>query len=191
LKRFLRKFFKILLWVAGSIVLLFLLLVLLIQFPTVQNYIKNQTVTFIEGKIKTPVKINRLELDLPKKIVLSGFYFEDQTQDTLLSGERLAVDISLFKLLKNTVEINSIELEGVVANIKRDRDSVFNFDYIIEAFAPETQDTTTAMTVSIDKINLDRIKFRVDDALTKTGLNLHLKHFDTRIRKIRFGKYGF
>jgi len=191
LKRFLRKFFKILLWVTGSIILLFLILVLLIQFPTVQNYIKNQAVTFIEGKIKTPVKIDRLEIGVPKKIILSGFYFEDQTQDTLLSGERLAVDISLFKLLRNTVEINSIELEGVVANIKRDRDSVFNFDYIIEAFAPETPDTTTAMTVSIDKINFDRIKFRIDDALTKTGLNLQLKHFDTRIRKFDLENMDF
>ena len=191
MKRFLSKFFKIILWVTGSIILLFLILVLLIQFPTVQNFIKNQTVTFIEGKIKTPVKIDRLEIGLPKKIILSGFYFEDQAQDTLLSGERLAVDISLFKLLRNTVEINSIELEGVVANIKRDRDSVFNFDYITEAFAPETPDTTTSMTVSIDKINLDRIKFRIDDALTKTGLNLKLNHFDTRIRKFDLENMDF
>jgi len=175
----------------GSIILLFLILVLLIQFPTVQNYIKNQAVTFIEGKIKTPVHINRLEIGLPKKIILRGFYFEDQQQDTLLSGERLAVDISLFKLLRNTVEINSIELEGVIANITRDRDSVFNFDYIIEAFAPETPDTTTAMTVSIDKVNLDRIKFQMDDALTKTGLKLQLNHFDTRIRKFDLENMDF
>ncbi|MCJ7758387.1 MAG: AsmA family protein, partial [Gillisia sp.] len=191
MKRFLSKFFKILLWITGSIILLFLILVLLIQFPTVQNYIKNQAVTFVEGKIKTPVKIDRLEIGLPKKIILSGFYFEDQAQDTLLSGERLAVDISLFKLLRNTVEINSIELEGVVANIKRDQDSVFNFDYIIEAFAPETPDTTAVTPVSIDKINLDRIKFRIDDALTKTGLNLKLKHFDTRIRKFDLENMDF
>lgn len=191
MEKFLRKFFKILLWATGSILVLFLILVLLIQFPTVQNYIKNQAVTFIEGKIKTPVAINRLEIGLPKKIIISGFYFEDQKQDTLLSGERLAVDISLFKLFRNTIELNSIELEGVVANITRDRDSVFNFDYIIEAFAGETQDTTTAMTVSIDKINLDRIQFRIDDALTKTGLKAQLTHLDTRIRKFDLENMDF
>jgi len=179
------------LWILGSIILLFLILVLLIQVPSVQNYIKNQALTFIEGKIKTPVRINRLEIGLPKKIILSDFYLEDQTQDTLLYGERLAVDISLFKLIRNSVEINSIELEGVVTNIKRDRDSVFNFDYITEAFAPKTQDTTAAMTVSIDQINLDRIKFHVDDALTKTKLDLQLNHFDTQIRKFDLENMDF
>ncbi len=191
MEKFLRKFFKILLWAVGSILVLFLLLVLLIQIPKVQDYIKKQAVTFIEGKIKTPVTINRLEIGLPKKIILRGFYFEDQKQDTLLFGQRLALEISLFKLLSNSLEINSIEAEGVVARITRDRDSVFNFDYFVEAFTSETQDTIDAMSVSIDRINLDRIHFQLEDSLTKTAIKLELTHFETRIRKFDLEKLDF
>src|SRR5690606_11878351 len=91
LKKFLRRFIKILLWILGSIITLLLILLLLIQIPSVQNFIKDEAVSFIKGKIETPVKIDNLEIGFPKKIILTGFYFEDQNQDTLAAGERLAV----------------------------------------------------------------------------------------------------
>lgn len=183
MKKVLRKFLKILLWILGGIITIILILLLLIQIPAVQNYIKNEAVDFLEGKIETPVRIDKLEIDFPKKIILQGFYFEDQNQDTLAAGERLAVNINFYKLLSNTVDISSIELEGVVANISRDRDSVFNFDYIVEAFATDQpQDTTaTAMEISIGTIDLDRIRFTMNDAISRSNINVELNHLDTRI----------
>ena len=62
----------------GSIILLFLILVIALQVPSVQNFAKNKAVTYLEGKIKTKVKINRIEIGLPKKVILEGVYFEDQ-----------------------------------------------------------------------------------------------------------------
>lgn len=183
MKKYFRKFLKVLLWVLGIIVGIILLLLLLIQIPAVQNYAKEEAVSFLEGKINTPVRIDNLDIDFPKKIVLEGFFFEDQARDTLLAGERLAVDINFYKLIGNTFEIGAVELEGAVANIKRNKDSVFNFDYIIEAFATDQpQDTTAAgIEISINTIDLDRIKLRLDDAISKTNLNVNLNHFDTRI----------
>lgn len=181
----------------GSIIGLFLLVVLLIQVPAVQNIVKNKAVTFLEGKFKTPVSIDRIEIGLPKKIVLKGFYFESQQKDTLLAGNKLAVDISLFKLLDNQIELNSIDLDGITANIKRGQDSVFNFDYMINAFMsdqkkPEQpQDSSAAMKFSINKINLDNIRVRVDDAITKNNLDVYLNHFDTNIKKFDLDSMDF
>ena len=165
----------------GSIIGLFLLIILLLQIPAIQNVVKNKAVSFIEGKIHTPVSIDKLEIGLPKKIVLSGFYFQDQDNDTLIYGKRLALDISLFKLINGDTEINSIELDETQAYIKRDKDSVFNFDYIIEAFATTPTDTTSTSTISLGDIDLNKIKFKFEDAITKTDLNLQLKHFDTYV----------
>src|SRR5690606_21302135 len=93
-----------------------------------------------------------------------------QKGDTLIAGDTLKVDISMLKLLQNEVEINEIDLRGITANINRTPDSVFNFDYIVNAFASKTPtpvDTTSApMKFSIDKINLDRIKIKYKDAPT-------------------------
>ncbi|HET8828963.1 MAG TPA: translocation/assembly module TamB domain-containing protein [Pelobium sp.] len=197
MNKYLKLSLKILAWIVGCIVGLFLLIVLLIQVPAVQNILKNKAVTFLEGKFKTPVKIEKIEIGLPKKIVLKGFYFESQQKDTLLAGDKLSVDISLFKLLDNQIELNSIDLEGIVTNIKRDQDSVFNFDYMIDAFMSDQKkpeqptDSSAAMKFSINKINLDKIRVRFDDAITKNNLDVYLNHFDTNIQKFDLDSMDF
>ena len=135
LKKILKKTLKVFLWIIGSSLTLFLLLVLALQIPAVQNYAKDKAVTYLEGKIKTKVAIDRIEIRLPKKVILEGFYFEDQQKDTLLAGKKLAVDISLFQLFNNKIEINSVDLQDITATISRDENETFNFDYIVKAFA--------------------------------------------------------
>lgn len=184
---------KILAWIIGSILGLFLLIVILIQIPYFQNLIKDKAVTYLEGKIKTPVKVGRIEIGLPKYIILEDIYFESQAGDTLLAGDKVKVDISLFKLLDNELELNSIDLQGITATVKRNKDSVFNFDYIFDAFASDKpKDTTSApMKISVKNVNLDRIKVRFEDAISKNDLNAYVNHFDTKITKFDLDKMDF
>lgn len=184
-KKYLRKSGKILLWIIGSVIGLFLLIVLLLQVPYIQNLVKDKAVSYLEDKIGTEVQIGRIEIGLPKKVILEDIYFESQEGDTLLAGEKLKIDISLFKLLSNEVELNSVELQGIVANVKRNKDSVFNFDYIIKAFdTGKPKDTTSApMKFSLDNIELDRIRVTYKDAITKNNIAANLTHFDTQVDK--------
>ena len=189
---------KVLLWIIGFVVFMVVLVYVLIQVPSVQNFAKNKAVNFLENKIKTKVEIDKLSLDLPKLIVLEGVYFEDQKRDTLLAGDTLKVDISLTKLLDHQVEINEIDLRGIRANIGRTLpDSAFNFEYIMKAFVGEQKskskptDTTAGMKFSIEKINLDRINLTFKDAVTSNDVALYLGHFDTRIQKFDLDKMKF
>jgi hypothetical protein len=197
LGRFGRIALKTILWIIASIIFLILLVVILIQVPAVQNFAKNKTVTFLEGKIHTKVKIGHISLGLPKLIVLEDVYFEDQKKDTLIAGEKLKVDISLFKLLHHKVEINEINLQGITANIHRGADSIFNFDYILKAFASEQKkpvkptDTSSTMKFSIDKVILDKINISYKDAITGNDVKFLLGHFDTRIKDFDMDKMKF
>ncbi len=187
---------KILLGLVGFIIILVLLVFILIEVPAVQSFARKKAVSFLEGKIGTKVEINHLSLDLPKLVVLEDVYFQDQKGDTLLAGDTLKVDLSMMKLLKSEVELNEIDLRGVTMNINRTADSVFNFDYILKAFAtqPSTtpKDTSAApMKMSIDKINLDRIRLKYKDAPTANDVNLYLSHFDTRIKEFDLEKMRF
>jgi lipopolysaccharide export system protein LptA len=178
------KILKILLWIIGSVIGLFLLLVIALQIPAVQNFAKDKAVTFLENKIKTKVEIGKITIGLPKKIILEDVYFEDQQQDTLLYGKKIKVDISLFKLLDNQLEINLIKLEGIHSKISKNSDGKFNFDYIIAAFEskePPLEDAKP-MQISLSKIMLDDIYFSYDDAISKNDFSLKLKHFDTKIK---------
>ncbi|MFN3754019.1 translocation/assembly module TamB domain-containing protein [Flavobacterium sp.] len=190
--KYVKKGLKITAWIIGSIIGLFLLVVLLIQIPAVQNVIKEKAIAYLEGKIHTPVSIGRIEIGLPKKVILEDVYFQSQSGDTLLAGGKIAVDISLFKLFDEEVEINSISLKNITANVKRDKDSVFNFDYIIEAFASkETKSSDKKTKFSVHKINLDNIKVRFNDAITQNNLNVSLAHFDTQMKVFDLDQMSF
>ncbi|AWI26260.1 translocation/assembly module TamB domain-containing protein [Flavobacterium pallidum] len=192
LNKYVRKTLKILAWTIGSILGLFLLVVLLIQIPYVQQRIKDKAVTYLEGKIHTPVKIGRIEIGLPKYVILEDVYIESQQKDTLLAGEKIKVDISLFKLLDNQVELNSVMLEGITANVKRNKDSVFNFDYIIKAFdSGKAKDSSAPMVFSLKKVKLDNVRLRFDDAISKNNLKIKLTHFDTDVKKFDLDKMDF
>ena len=81
------KITKILLWIIGSVIGLFLLLVIALQIPAVQNFAKDKAISFLQTKIDTKVSVGRIEIGLPKNIILEEVYFEDQQKDTLLYGK--------------------------------------------------------------------------------------------------------
>ncbi|MCI0920114.1 translocation/assembly module TamB domain-containing protein [Sphingobacterium rhinopitheci] len=186
MNRFTKFFLRTILWIVGVVIAFVLLLIFLIRLPSIQNYVVGKVTEYVEHKIGTTVKIGYVNIEIPKKIVLEDIYFEDQSKDTLLAGEKLKVDIDMFQLLKSTIKIQEIDFEGITAKINRDTTGDFNFDYIIKAFVTEDKkETTTSSTpliFDIDKVNLDRIYFVYTDDMIGTAATISLKHFDTRIK---------
>ena len=189
----LKKSLRFALWALGIIVILFTLLFISIQIPAVQSFAKNKAVSYLQQKIQTKVSVGRLDLNLPKNIVLENVYFEDQQKDTLLYGKKIEVNISLLQLFNNTVEINAIDLNGITATISKNKKAVFNFDYIIKAFSTKAQkqDTLAPMRFLIDKINLDNIKVNYFDASNKTKLFAKINHFDTKVKTFDLANKSF
>jgi hypothetical protein len=191
LKKVLEKALKIFQWTLGIIIVLFLLPILLFQIPYFKNLAKEKAVSYLEDKIHTKIAVGTLEIEFPKKIILKGVYFEDEKKDTLFAGKKLSVDISLLKLMSNTVEINSVDLQGIVLKIDRNSTSVFNFDYILKAFSSPVDTTKTPMIVSLDRINLDQTAIKFRDDFSKNDFSLHLDHLDTRIRTFDLEQMDF
>jgi len=192
---FLKKTLRVLLWCVGSIVALLLLLTILIQLPSIQNYAKDKAITYLHNKIKTKVSLDRILIKFPKDVVLEGFYFEDQKKKVLLAGKRLEVDVDLFKLISSELEINSVSLENTTANISRDKNGVFNFDYIIKAFEskePKVEDPDSKpFKISVVDVNLDNINFNFKDDFAKNDVKVKLTHFDTKFNKFELDKMNF
>jgi len=161
-------------------------LIFLIQLPNVQNYLVGKITNYLEQKIGTKVEIGYVNIAFPKKIVLENVYFEDQLKDTLIAGEKLKVDIDMFKLLSNTVKVQEIDLEGITAKINRDSAGVFNFDYILKTFVKEnnkeTSNSSTPLIFEIGKVNLDKIRFAYSDEIIATSASIWLNHFETRVK---------
>ena len=181
------RILKVFGWIIASVIFLLILVAILIQVPSVQNWGRQKAVSYLQNKLHTKVEIGKLAIKFPTSISLQNIYVEDQSKDTLLYGGELKVDISMFKLIKSDIEIQEIELDNILVKLKRmPPDSTFNFQFIVDAFVspnsnPKVQDTTP-LKINIDKILLNKTRVVYKDAYTGNDMDLAIGHFDTRIK---------
>src|SRR5450631_1250555 len=148
-KKTVRRIFRITITTFLVILGILLLIIVLIQTGPVQNYGRHKMEAFLENKLHTKVRIGNLYIGFPSRIILKNIYLEDKRKDTLVSGGRIEVTISMFRLLHKEIRINNLELQDITLKVKRQMpDSVFNYQFIIDAFnsgpkkVPEKADTS-------------------------------------------------
>jgi hypothetical protein len=191
LNKYVRISLKVILWFIASIIMLVIVVAVSLNIPAVQNFVKDKAIGYLKNKTKTEVSLESIKIALPKDVVLNKFYMEDKKGDTLLYAQKLSVDISLFKLLSNTVEINNIELEKMRANVTRiDPDTTYNFSFLLDAFMSEqkkpeeevAKDSTSTMKFSINKISLKDIGIVYRDDVAGNDVSVKLGEFQTNIK---------
>ncbi|MBC7720436.1 MAG: translocation/assembly module TamB [Pedobacter sp.] len=165
------------------------------QTSSGKNFVRDKAVSFLQKKIGTEVKIGELNYSIPNWIQLNDVLFIDQQKDTLFSGKSLLVNLDMFKLISGNVSLNEIHLKNIKANINRKpNDSSFNFQYIVNAFASKTLDTSTAKkatNLKIDKIILDTVSVSFNDKLNQLFCNAFVGKLNSRISSIDLDKMGF
>ncbi len=183
------KIANVLSYILVSIVLLFFLAIILIQTAPVQNFVRGKVQNYLQNKLKTKVEIGKLDISFPNSIVLKNVYIEDQTKDTLISGGQLKIDLDMLKLLTNEVQIKEINLENIIAKIKRvNADTVFNFQFIINAFMSNQKDTSaihdsSSLKMTIDNVVINNARIIYQDVITGDDMNMFITHLDAPIKK--------
>ncbi|MBW8360658.1 MAG: translocation/assembly module TamB [Kaistella sp.] len=182
--KFFKKFLKYTGIFLGSLLVLLVVFALSLQLPAVQNFFKGKLVSYLEEKVKTKVTLDRVYIGFPNSLVMENLYLQGQQVDTLLFARKLDVGLNIPKLLKNTADLTSIDLQGVKANVVRNNNGTFNFDYIMEAFATKDAEASPSkpFIISLDKINLKDIGISFIDNQSRNDINLYFKSFDTRVK---------
>ncbi|WP_118972802.1 translocation/assembly module TamB domain-containing protein [Taibaiella koreensis] len=197
-----RRFFRIILYIIGSILLLVILIIVFLQTPWGKNFVRQQAVKYLRNKLKTELVITKLDYSIPDKFLLEGVLLKDRRKDTLLSVAKLQVNMDMLALLKGKVAVDDILLEGVNAHVYRPLpDTVFNYNFIIEAFAgndtakqPEAAKDTAAskpLDIDIAKVVLKDIRLRYDDATGGTYFSMNLGGLTLRPKKIDLQQMKF
>jgi translocation and assembly module TamB len=179
---------KICLKIIAGILILILILLILIQTSFFQNFARKKIESYLQTKLHTKLSIGDLDIGFPKKIILKNIYVEDLQKDTLLAGERLEINISMFKLFQHTVDIQEIGLKGITVKIKRLLpDSSFNYDFLIKAFASNSdtskKTSSSPFKIEIDRIYLQRIAATYKDDATGNDLTASFEDFSMRIKR--------
>jgi hypothetical protein len=133
-----RKILRILAIIIVSIVLINVLLFIIFSFPSVQKRVADFAIDKLKPKFGTELRLDGVRFKLFNTVVLNGLYAEDVKGDTLLYVETLAGRLKTFELMKNKLYVEKLGLENFVANVYRETtEEPFNFQFIIDAFAPK------------------------------------------------------
>ncbi|MGS0748185.1 translocation/assembly module TamB domain-containing protein [Halpernia sp. GG3] len=188
-----RKIFKYFGIFLAFLLVLIIVLVVSLRIPAVQNFAKGKLITYLENKIHTKVSLEKVYVGFPNSIVMKNLYLEGQKKDTLLYAKSADVGINLPKLLNSTADIASIDLETVRANVVRNANGSFNFDYILNAFASKDAQKTPSkpFVISLDKIKLQDIGVTFKDNQSNNDINFYVKSFDTRVKTFDMQKNNY
>ncbi|MEL7118026.1 MAG: translocation/assembly module TamB domain-containing protein [Bacteroidota bacterium] len=129
-RKILKTFFRIFI----VIIALLLLLIFLLNLPFVQSYLSQRAAAYLSKKTNTEVSIDGVYFRLPNKVALKSLYVEDLYKDTLLYSKELNINISLPKLLKKQVVINSVGLNTIKVDAHPNQDGM-NFQFLVDAFS--------------------------------------------------------
>jgi translocation and assembly module TamB len=181
-----RRILRVLGWILAILLGLVLIVLLAIQTSYVQNIARVEIVSYLNKKLNTKVEVRGLHIDFPKTIVLEGVYVQDLTKDTLIYGDIIKVDIDMYCLLWNELNMNEVVLEGITAKVKRNYiGTLFNYQFIIDAFAKKDtitiKKTTSPMAMSLDHMILKSTKFIYQDVVTGNDVDVFIRSSDIQI----------
>jgi len=176
-------------------VILFVIIALLIQIPAIQTKIVQTATTFVSNKTHTRVEIKNVSIGFPKSVVLEGVFLEDLQKDTMLFANEVKINIVLKDLFINKITVNNIALETVKLNLySTATDSLFNYNFLIAAFADTTQQekptsaTAIKWTFGVDNVSLKNIQIRYNDAFGGIDVSGFLNTLKLEIDKMDIEK---
>ena len=181
----------------GLLALLLLLagfLVLVATTPWGQELVTKQVNSYLSQKLQSPFRIGKIRYAIPDWIELEDVFFKTPQGDTLLTGGRMRVDLDMWGLLHNRVALNQVELAHVRVNIKRTLpDTVFNFQYLLNAFttpgpATPVDTTATPLAINLTGISLNDVRINYHDDVVGANANTYVNSLRATFSKTDIAK---
>lgn len=111
-----KRYIRWTLWTLATPFLLFFVLCVLIYLPPVQNYVVKKATVYASEATGMHITVGRISLSFPLNLVATEVEAASLHQDTLLSVQRLQVNVQLLPLLRKQVEVDGVALNGATVN---------------------------------------------------------------------------
>ncbi|MEC5147811.1 translocation/assembly module TamB domain-containing protein [Chitinophaga sp. 212800010-3] len=158
-----RRWWRWILWPIVAVLFLPVILVLLLQLSGVQSYLRDQGESYLRKKLHTKVQIGYLRVRWWQYLELRNVYVADTSNQALFYTGSLKVHYNLLSLIGNELKIDKLEWDSLIVNAYRHpTDSVFNYQFIINAFVSPatTPDTISPATGTTMQFRLKDISLR-------------------------------
>ncbi len=148
--------------------MLLLLVVVVINYTPVQNYIVHKAAATFSKKLKTKVCIDNIRVDFLNHLSLNGVYIEDQARDTLLYAGSLEVRITDWFIFKDKPVLHYVGLKNTLIHLYRTRaNNIWNYEFIEQALSSGSKSADTSSSdfaLDLDKISFKNVRFFYDDS---------------------------
>ena len=194
-KAYIRITLKAIVWVAVSLVLIFVLVAVVIQIPSIQTRIVHYATTFVSNKTHTKVEIKNVSISFPKAVVVEGLYLEDLKHDTVVYAQKAKINIALYDLLYSKIAISSVALEDATTKLHSTKtDPIFNYNFLLTAFSDTTSQakpdtlSKSKWTFSLDQVDLENVRFTYNDEFAGMNVFVTLQQSEISVDEIDPGK---
>lgn len=157
-------------WVGAiilSLVLFVLIAVVYVNTKAGKKLIISQLSLYLNKKLGNTIQIGSLDFSIPKWVELRNVYIKDQANDTLLYASHLYVNMNMRSLLGSKWVMNEVFIHKAVINIKQSKkDTLYNFQFILDAFSPNKEkitQATTAPQINVSLLQLKDVRFNLND----------------------------
>lgn len=142
---------------------LYLLLIGLLNIPSIQVKVANVVAQELSTLLNTELSIGRIDLGLFNRIIIEDLHVKDIEQEELLKVSRLSASFDMFALFKGKVSIYSVQLFGFDIKLHKETpESQLNLQFIIDA-------------LSSDSKNKGKLDIRINSLLMRRGkLSYHV-----------------
>ena len=107
------------LWLIASPFLLFLMAIILLYLPPIQRFAVDKASAIASETTGLEITVGRLDLRFPLDLVVQNVLaVTPEKKDTLLSLERLKVELRFWKLLKKEIEIEEVSVKGATVDTR-------------------------------------------------------------------------
>ncbi|WP_373137201.1 translocation/assembly module TamB domain-containing protein [Bacteroides sp. HPS0048] len=110
-----RKWIKWVSWVILTPILLFVVLMILLYVPPVQNFLRKQATVYASQATGMQINVGRIDLRFPLNLLVRDVEVV-QAPDTLLTLASLNVHVQAMPLFKGKIEVDDITIQRVAVN---------------------------------------------------------------------------
>ena len=140
-------------WTVWSLLALYGCIFVLIHIPFTQQFLGRQIADIISEAIGANVKIERVELGFPNRVILDDVLILDQQQEEMLRVGRLSAKIEFLPLSYGRISISSAQLFGTHANLyKNDSLAAPNYQFVLDSLASEDNEEPSELNLRINSL---------------------------------------
>ena len=160
-----RKVTKILLKVL-SVTLLFLIfcpivLTLVVELPSVQNYIVDRVTAYLSRHLETRVEIGHIRLGMLGSLRFDDFYVEDYQQDTLLYVGEAKVFLSRFDGARG-ITLRNGRIANAYLNIRETPQGEMNIKQVVRRLTGERREKRAAFSLGVNDVRLENVNVVIE-----------------------------